>query len=74
MYVDCGACVDPVPKGVGGSDCNDVSRSVRRERDPARDPGVPSDVGVDKNGSLDGVRGWVTTIINEENTDDTHRW
>ena len=51
-----------------------VSRSVRRERDPARDPGVPSDVGVDRNGSLDGVRGWVTTIINEENTDDTHRW
>lgn len=69
MYVDCGACVDPVPNGVGGSECNDGSRSVRRRRDR----GLATDVGVDRNGSLGGVLGWVTAINNRENTNDTHR-
>lgn len=62
MYVDCGASVDPVPNGVGGSECNDGSRSVRRRRDR----GLVTDVGVDRNGSLCGVLGWVTAINNRE--------
>ena len=69
MYVDCGACAGLVPNGVGGSDCNEGSRSTRR----GREEGGPVDVGVDENGSLEGVRAWVTimSLVDDEAVD-TH--
>jgi hypothetical protein len=58
MYVDCGACVSAVPRGVGGRDCSDTCLSVWR----GRDGGVVFNVGVARNGSLDGVFGCVPVV------------
>lgn len=65
MYVDCGAWVGPVPRGVGGRDCNDTSRSGRRGRE---DRGVE----VDRKGSFEGVL-WVTTLSGQTWRMVTHR-
>ena len=54
MYVDCGAWVGPVPRGVGGRDCRETSRSGRRGRE---ERGVE----VDRKGAFEGVL-CVTTV------------